>query len=202
MIQLTYTDGGRNIEGFLNETNDCSVRALSLSTGVSYTKAHDLLKTEGRRDRKGSKLPMIKNSLHSLIVDHVIVDFQELVPSAVMTENNRFYGTSPRRPTLQSIVDKYPTGRYLIIVTGHALAMIDGVIHDKGEVSGPRTRVRNVFRITLPVPAADVKNKEVAWQTLMPLAPNTSFDPAVSVIPNQEQINELWARLDRLENKR
>jgi len=165
VIKLTVTDGGATQEGFLNEWNDCSVRALALSTGIGYAKAHSLLKAEGRRNRRGTKLRMIRRALEK------IGQFQELTPSGPIGG----YLTRPRYPTLQDTVRKYSTGRYLIVATGHALALIDGIVHDKGQISGPRSRVRNIFRITLTEP--------------------------VSTIPNQSQINELWARLDKLEGK-
>src|SRR5712664_3230506 len=175
MIKTQFTDGGKDQEGFTNEYNDCAVRALALSTDVTYARAHGLLKSEGRRDRKGTKLPQVKRALANLCNESSIANFQEIISSAVITENNRFYGTPVKYPTLQDTVRKYSTGRYLIIATGHALALIDGVVHDKGQISGPRSRVRNIFKITLVEPE--------------------------QVIITQSQVNELWARLDKLEGK-
>src|SRR3977135_359688 len=120
MIRVTYSDGGRDQEGFTNEWNDCAVRALALSTGVGYTKAHDLLKAEGRRDRKGTKLPQIKRSLAKLCNESAIANFQEIVPSRYVA-GTVCVGTLS--PTLQDTIRKYSTGRYLIIATGHALTL-------------------------------------------------------------------------------
>lgn len=175
MIKTQFTDGGKEQEGFLNEYNDCAVRALALSTGVTYAKAHGLLKSEGRKDRKGTKLPMVKRSLANLCNESTIANFQEIVPSTPIIHPVHGYPMNPKFPTLQDTVRKYSTGRYLVIATGHALALIDGVVHDKGQISGPRSRVRNIFRITLAEPE--------------------------QVIITQSQVNELWERLDRLEGK-
>jgi hypothetical protein len=195
MIRVTVTDGGRLQEGFTNEWNDCAVRALALSTNVSYTKAHGLLKAEGRRDRKGTKLPQIKRCLATLCNESAITNYQEIGSSAPYMSLAR-----PAFPTLQETIRKYSTGRYLIIATGHALTLIDGVVHDKGQISGPRSRVRNIFKITLAEsvkPAIQIKPKEGDWEIdLRQIKPYT----VVGQMP-QSQINELWARLDKLEGK-
>src|SRR6266576_7334480 len=81
MIRLTVTDGGMAQEGFLNEYNDCAVRALALSTGITYRKAHTFLAVEGRRDRKGTKLPQVKRALVNLCNDSSIANYQEIVTS-------------------------------------------------------------------------------------------------------------------------
>src|SRR6266550_5322529 len=174
MIRLTVTDGGQHQEGFLNEYNDCAVRALALSTGVPYTKAHGLLKAEGRRDRKGTKLPQVKRALVNLCNESSIANYQEIAPSHPVFHPVYGYPLRQKYPTLQDTIRKYNTGRYLIIATGHALCLIDGVVHDKGQISGPRSRVRNIFRIT-------------------------TAEPVEQVIITQSQVNELWARLDKLE---
>lgn len=76
-------------------------------------------------------------------------------------------------PTVADTIHRYPKGRFIIITNDHGMALIDGEIHDTGVVKGPRARVKMLFRITRPVPVA----------------------PEIT----QDQINELWERLDRLE---
>ncbi len=44
MIKLNATDGGKVAAGFEHEYNDCAVRALAVSTGISYGDAHDMLR--------------------------------------------------------------------------------------------------------------------------------------------------------------
>lgn len=183
MIRLTVTDGGKDQEGFLNEWNDCGVRALALSTGVTYAKAHSLLKAEGRRDRKGTKLPQIQRSLAHLCGESAIANFQQIVPNTPTIHPVYGYPVWQKYPTLQDTVRKYSIGRYLIIATGHALCLIDGVVHDKGQISGPRSRVRSIFKITLAEPKVVTDTQGNTY----------------TQIPNQAQINELWARLDKLE---
>lgn len=75
--------------------------------------------------------------------------------------------------TLEQIARKYPKGRYILNTRNHATALIDGKIHDTG--LRPRAKVVDIWEVR-PV----VK--------VLPPAPIT-----------QTQINDLWARLDRLE---
>jgi len=155
MLKTTYTDGGKEQAGFAHERNDCAVRALALSTGIPYAKAHDLLKAEGRKDRRGTKTWMTERALKKSGAQ------VELLSAWVH-----------RTATLAEAVRTLRNGRYLIIVRGHALALIDGVIHDAGDISDARCRVRQAWRITPPTPAPK----------------------AIS----QTDINAMWERLNKI----
>jgi hypothetical protein len=176
VIRLTKTDGGKLQDGFSHETNDCGVRALALSTGMTYAKAHGLLKAEGRRDRKGTKQTQLEAALKN-----AGIEFAKIIPG---TTSDLFYGRT-YRPSLNATIRKYNEGRYLVITNRHGLTLIDGIVHDVGQISGPRTQVRCLYKILTPV-AQPVKTKEVP----------------VEAILSQAQINELWARLDALEARR
>ena len=51
-----YTLAGRK-QNKPNERNDCTVRALAISTNTDYNLAHDFLKERGRRCRKSFLFP-------------------------------------------------------------------------------------------------------------------------------------------------
>jgi hypothetical protein len=156
MIHIERTDGGRDQDGFEYETRDCAVRAIAIAASIPYAHAHALLKAEGRKDRHGTKLLMSEKAL---------------IKTNAMVEGLHFIGT------LSQLIQIYPRGRYYVTVRHHALALVDGVIHDQGSIAGPRSHVRRLYRVT-------------------PLV--SILKPAVNTI-TQLQINELWARLDRLE---
>ena len=152
-MNLQATDGGKTLAGFEHESRDCAVRALAISADISYTQAHALLKAEGRKDRRGTKFSMSDRALKNsgAKVEHI----------------QHGAGLTLRYATL-----RYNSGRYYVTVRGHALALIDGVIHDAGEIAGPRCRVLRIYHVT------------------------------PQVLITQSQINELWERLDRLEGKK
>jgi len=167
MITVIKTDGGKIAAGFTNETRDCSVRAVALAADVPYADAHLALKKAGRRDRKGASMNQIK---------HALSDVSRSIATEPIAIVDKFYATVTY-PTLQQVIRSHRTGRYVICTGRHAMALIDGQIHDAGEISGPRSRIMDVVKVE----------------------PRKSKEVAVEQIISQDQINELWARLDKLE---
>ena len=109
VIPQARTDGGKADDGF-NETRDCTVRALAISAGIKYYIAHNIARDAGRRSRCGFYVPKIikeakKNGLQ----------FYKCVRSSI---------------TIQKFLKKYPKGRFYCRRSGHAFAVIDGVILD------------------------------------------------------------------------
>lgn len=166
MINLTVTDGGKIAEGFNNETNDCAVRALAIATQTPYAEVHKNLKAKGRRDRRGTKLAWITEAVKQLAPGS-----EEIVPSSISSCGSRFRISYPN---LSDTLRKYREGRYVIVVTGHAIAVIDGIVHDSGQIKGGRSRVRRIYRVA-------AKQQE----------PKSGI--------TQAQINGLWERLSKLE---
>jgi hypothetical protein len=158
---LIVTDGGREKAGFVHESRDCAVREFATATDIPYARAHALLKAAGRRDRKGTRTTSFNLALATSGIDY------ECLPIRL----DGLLGGSRTFPTLAQTVQRYSTGRYVIMTCNHAMALIDGVIHDKGAVSGSRSRIRHIYRI---------KTKQAAAIT-------------------QTQISELWERLNKLE---
>ena len=94
----------------LNETNDCTVKAVSVVTDTPYIKAHALLKAKGRPHRKGS--------FHSKTV------IRELGYSVERIANF----PAKTIATLEHYCD--PKKRYIAEVRGHILAIVNGKIED------------------------------------------------------------------------
>jgi len=156
MLKTKITDGGREKDGFTMERNDCAVRAVAISAAISYREAHQLLAAEGRRSRRGTKTWMTERAIKKAGAKLEEVTFTYL----------------RQNPTLAEAVHRLNIGRYLIITRGHALTLIDGVIHDAGTISGPRSRVRRAFRVT----------------------PAQPEEPKLT----QTDINEMWERLKKI----
>lgn len=164
ILTLHKTDGGRQSSGWTDERKDCTVRSLAVAADISYDKAHDIARRSGRKNGKGWYSDRI---LHVAQADGLLEFVQ--IPSG-MQVTSHLYGTVRYR-TLAQIVTRFPTGRYIVTTSRHAMALIDGVIHDRG-LSGARSRVCEIF---------EVKPK--------------ATKPAIT----QAQVSELWARLDALD---
>ena len=111
------------------ETNDCTVRALANAANMPYESAHAYLKAEGRINRKGSratqsyeaymKAGLVLKSVHGTTVR-----------ATALTRRSGM--TAKRGVTLGTLLPKLSKGRYVVMVTGHALAVINGQVIDGG----------------------------------------------------------------------
>lgn len=109
-----------------NEDNDCAVISLATLMGWTYGKARTAMRVTGGRDDRG------RASMHIAAKN-----------MASMVEVN---GLCPEKGvTLGEFCKVHKRGRYWVNVTGHALAVINGKIHDHSY--SPRRRVRYAWRI-------------------------------------------------------
>lgn len=99
-----------------NETNDCTVISLSIVLDTNYTKVHNALELVGRKKGKGIKLRQSLIQLGRLLD----FEFERFIP---IQNNGSKY-------TMKTIGNKYNKGNYLVFVSGHVAAMIDGTIED------------------------------------------------------------------------
>lgn len=115
------------------ETNDCTVRALKVSAGVPYSDAHAMMARLGRKPHEGMTPAQILN-LTSM--PHVYGY------KVTRVDIPQFHGTLGRA------MFSMRSGRYLVIKTGHAIGVIDGVCYDTG-TSGPTSRIKMILKFTL-----------------------------------------------------
>lgn len=109
VLPQVKTDGGKSDDGF-NENRDCTVRALAISTGIKYYVAHNIARDAGRKNRRGFYVP-------------------EIIKEA-KKNGLQFYKCVRSSLTIQKFLKKYPKGRFYCRRSGHAFAVIDGVILD------------------------------------------------------------------------
>lgn len=109
------------------ENNDCTVRALASASGMLYEDAHVLLKKYGRKDRHGAKF----STMHSAY------DEAGFVVNSVhgTTGQARFVARFTKREaeagvTLGKILPKLAFGEYIVNITGHAVAVVNGKVID------------------------------------------------------------------------
>lgn len=109
------------------ETKDCTVRALANASGMPYEDAHVLLKKYGRKNRCGAKFSTM----------HKAYDEAGFVLNSVhgTTGQARYVARITQREadagiTLGEILPKLAFGEYIINVTGHAVAVVNGKLID------------------------------------------------------------------------
>tara|TARA_R100001530_G_scaffold35557_5_gene27732 strand:- start:371 stop:802 length:432 start_codon:yes stop_codon:yes gene_type:complete len=115
-----------------NEAHDCGVKALAIACNVNYAEAHAALKKVGRRNRWGTSYFELVFAARSLgfALDRVIR------PHAAKTT-----GSLPKAMKQAGLAD----GRYIVWVSGHILAFVDGRVEDWSH--GRRHRVRTIDRV-------------------------------------------------------
>jgi hypothetical protein len=113
----------------VQETNDCAVKAVALVCGVSYEVAHAACAAEGRKPGKG------------MGTDHILRVVAKLGKRPTQVNvGQRFIENYPAaHKILRSVTTHHPDrfnkvwadGKtYLMFVSGHVLAIINGVNHD------------------------------------------------------------------------
>ena len=90
----------------------------------SYAESHSILKDAGRKDRHGVRFDTVLK---------------------IIGWRYRLKRRNDTDTTLRGFVEAHPTGRYIVLERGHALALVDGVIHDNLSPT-PRSKVRAAWQ--------------------------------------------------------
>ena len=114
-----------------NDTNACCVVTFCKVFDTTYDKAFLHLKSHGRQTRKGMFIRDIENMFLSIK--------KSKVRKGPYTKQNRI--------TLGKFIENHPEGRFFVLVRGHALCVIDGVLFDHNEST--RRQVTSAWRVYL-----------------------------------------------------
>jgi hypothetical protein len=114
------------------ESNDCTVVAFAESFNTTYEKAHFFLKHHiGRKNGRGLYLEEIQK-----------------IKTVCQKTKIRFGPyTEQNRTTLKKFCINHPVGRYFVVVRGHALAVINGVVYDGEDTPRLNRQVQFAMRI-------------------------------------------------------
>ena len=123
-MEWVFDDGGRAEAGFKGTTGDCVCRAIAIATQKPYKEVYDLINEYGKKERT-SKRKRGKSSARNGVYKNTIKKVME------------HYGWV-WHPTMQIgqgckvhlREDELPSGRLVVSVSRHEVAVIDGVIHD------------------------------------------------------------------------
>ena len=105
---------------------DCTVRALAVASGIPYAEAEAIAKRAGRKHNRGFSTSRILK-----VARKEGLKFKRIPHST--------------HRQLSTFVRTHPAGHYLVVLNGHALAVVDGRVHDMG-VNSPFRPVYFVWR--------------------------------------------------------
>jgi len=120
------------------ETNDCVVRAFMCALDLSYDQAHAWVKKElKRQDRKGTFTNAYAKNIIGKTKNGKKISFMGIHPSREFMKhsfgsNKPLVNTKYKKATgytLKSFMEANPVGRFVLIVQGHAVAVVNGVLY-------------------------------------------------------------------------
>lgn len=140
MTHWVYNDGGRGAAGFRGEAGDCVTRAIVIATGRPYRQVYDALHngiqefattSRSRAARQaasggGRRGTTPRNGVHKAVYSRYIESL-----GWVWTPTMRI-GSGCQ---VHLRADDLPTGRLIVRLSKHLVAVIDGVIHDTHDPS-------------------------------------------------------------------
>ena len=160
MINLNSSSikGIKNSEIAKNENNDCFVRALAAATDMDYDTTHQEVKEQfGRVNKKGTENHMIIGQMLNAEENGLLIGdkkFSVKVLGKARTHNTyKLYGDLiKRKKTVKSFIKDNPKGSFVVTVSKHALAVVDGkLVDNKGEEFRPTRKVDGAYKINKPV---------------------------------------------------
>jgi hypothetical protein len=135
------------------ESNDCVVRAIASSFEMSYDDSHKFVaKIWFRRNREGTR-----NFVGGL--RHMSNNKVKINGKLFETMGNEYGHVSyevkvkgqmvKRNMTTGAFIKKYPVGKYLVVVRGHAFSIIDGqVVGNTSDATMKKRVINNAFKIS------------------------------------------------------
>lgn len=128
-IQFVYDDGGRKAAGYKGEAGDCVCRAVAIATKMRYQDVYLLIDSCGKLERM-SKTRKSKSSARTGVHKPTIRRLMdglgwEWTPTMGI-------GTGCK---VHLAKDELPSGRLIVSVSKHCIAVIDGVLHDTSDCS-------------------------------------------------------------------
>jgi len=115
------------------ESNDCVVRAMAVALDKHYEDVHTVCGMVGRKPRQGMTVAKIEEAVYL---------------STQNPESKFTWVMKYDRPTFAQFARGNPTGRFIVVRRGHAVALINGVWHDAYKTGcGSRARVMSFCKV-------------------------------------------------------
>lgn len=115
------TDGGRSQSKRPKQRNDCTVIALAVSASLTYDAAYDIVASRGRKCAEGYWFPFGFKTIRSGPMPEAGVRFDWISYPAVKYD---------RREHIDSFARSHKKGVFVLRLSKHVCAVVDGVVHD------------------------------------------------------------------------
>lgn len=133
-MELVISDGGRKAAGYSGVTGDCVTRAIAIATGKPYQEVYDALNEVAKFERHGRRKQGVSNARTGVYKATYRKYLESLGWKFTPTMG---IGTGC---TVHLKRGELPTGKLIVSVSRHMVAVIDGVMHDTHDPSRGGTR--------------------------------------------------------------
>ena len=127
-IGFVEDDGGRAAAGYRGIAGDCVARAITIATGLAYGEVYDAMNalSDGERPRRGRRRSSARTGVHRRTYEHF------LLARGWRWTPTMGIGTGCR---VHLRADESPSGRLIVALSRHLVAVVDGVVHDTHDPS-------------------------------------------------------------------
>ena len=139
------------------ENNDCFVRALAAATDQDYDTTHEVVRTKFKRkikkgvDNKNIVSRMLIAEDKGLRVGKTRYSVNVLGTDRITNTYKLRGEIIKRKKTVKSFIKDNPKGNFIVTVSKHAFALVDGkLIDNKGEEFRPTRKVDGAYSIVKP----------------------------------------------------
>jgi len=133
-VDFAYNDGGRQAAGYKGKTGDCVVRAVAIATGKPYQEVYNNLNILGEMERI-TRRHRHRSNARTGIGRKTLTKY--MLSLGWKWTSTMFIGSGCR---VHLRKEELPTGRLVVRVSKHVVAVIDGVIQDTYNCSRNGTR--------------------------------------------------------------
>ena len=127
----------------LMDRNNCALNAVAIALNKPYYRVYKAFKSVGRRGGKGSSIRQITDAITLLRIDQWESMTIDTLADKVVT---KYKTPTYLKITLDKFAKMYPTGKFIVIKSRHALALVDGIWYDNA-IPNPRAYVKCFYRV-------------------------------------------------------
>jgi len=139
---VEYVNKIAHIKG--EDRNCCALNATALTMDIPYYDVYKVYKAFGRVHGRGCSTLMMSCSINWLM--NAEKDYNIENEEDVIKVRGNWRMPTYLNMTLEKFAKLFPKGRYIVVKSNHALALIDGVWYDNHEPN-PRARVKHFYKI-------------------------------------------------------
>lgn len=131
-MKVVYTDGGRAAAGYKGSAGDCVTRSIAIATGRPYQEVYDALNTVARAERprrgkRSSSRDGVKKQTFKKYLEGLGWKWH---PTMTIGSGCKVHLKA----------EELPTGRLIVSVSRHLVAVIDHVVYDTHDPQRNGTR--------------------------------------------------------------